>query len=134
MKNLILSNIVFVFMAITFHSCQVNTPTQTNNSRNLSGTWTGVGYQCPWGTFHNEIIDIQQRGNQLVATKITGDECVTAGNITFKATYNQNPFSATFAGGLPHNPNSASSEYQLTVVHPDTIVVKDLPLVFVRRN
>jgi hypothetical protein len=49
----------------------------------LQGTWTGYGYYCERkGNKLTERVSLSVRGNYLTATKITGDHCVPAGNIT----------------------------------------------------
>ncbi|MBT3617035.1 MAG: hypothetical protein HN524_13730 [Verrucomicrobia bacterium] len=60
-------------------------------SQNLSGKWLGKGYKC-WGNLDedgqplilDEIILVSQDGDKVVATKITGDECVKAGEKTWE--------------------------------------------------
>ena len=49
----------------------------------LTGEWASSNYECPVGLTHDETITIDQRGLSFTATKITGDECVTAGHVTF---------------------------------------------------
>jgi hypothetical protein len=63
------------------------TPTQVQTATshpvvNLSGMWSAKGYDCT-GLVPEEIIEIKQTGQALVATKVTGDECVRAGETTF---------------------------------------------------
>ncbi len=48
--------------------------------RHLSGEW--IGYYP--GHF-DEVVRIEERGNEIEATKITGDEYVPAGAITWRA-------------------------------------------------
>ena len=57
----------------------------------LNGKWLGKGYQCPGNLDEdgqqlilNEEISISQNGGKVVATKITGDECVKAGEKTWE--------------------------------------------------
>lgn len=55
----------------------------------LTGTWRSHDYQCPWGVRHTELIEVVHEDGQIVARKVTGDDCVPAG---FE----------TFSGRLPH--------------------------------
>ena len=57
----------------------------------LNGKWLGKGYQCPGNLDEdgqqlilNEEISISQNGGKVVATKITGDECVKVGEKTWE--------------------------------------------------
>jgi hypothetical protein len=57
----------------------------------LNGKWLGKGYKCPGNLDEdgqqlilNEEISISQNGGKVVATKITGDECVNAGEKTWE--------------------------------------------------
>ena len=52
----------------------------------LAGAWLGTNYQCPIGVVHEERVRIAVNGDQVVATKIDGDDCVAAGEITFYGT------------------------------------------------
>jgi hypothetical protein len=49
----------------------------------LGGRWTSPDYTCPVGVRHTEIVDIDERGSQLTATKVVGDLCVPAGHVSF---------------------------------------------------
>ena len=54
----------------------------------LSGKWMGKGYTC-WDddgklVTLDELVSISHKKNQVVATKITGDNCVEEGEITWK--------------------------------------------------
>ena len=56
----------------------------------LSGNWIGKNYRCgnqedPFGEeLMEQRIEIIQAHQRVVATKITGDDCVPAGNITWE--------------------------------------------------
>ena len=60
----------------------------------LSGKWLGMGYRCGT-TSSDQEISITQDGNKVIATKITGDDCVGAGQKTWE-------------GGWPHFPATVS--------------------------
>lgn len=48
----------------------------------LTGDWVGNDYHCE-DTDHVETVRVQHAGNDIVATKLTGDNCVVAGQTTF---------------------------------------------------
>ncbi len=54
---------------------------------NLSGIWIGSGYTCEDSkSFLTERVNIVQVDSSLTATKITGDNCVHAGDTTWLGT------------------------------------------------
>ncbi|MFB8797524.1 MAG: hypothetical protein U7126_25590 [Microcoleus sp.] len=88
------------------------------------GTWRGNGYTCERGGLTEEV-QISVSGNSLVAKKITGDNCVPAGNITFQGTIPQSvskgsSFSVTFKTGWPDRPACCSAENKLSIVDANT--------------
>ena len=60
------------------------------SSVSVGGVWKSSSYQCPAGVHHTEEIRVVQHGTSVVATKITGDQCVPAGHITFEGTLHGN--------------------------------------------
>ena len=58
---------------------------------NLEGKWVGKGYRC-WGDLDNngnpilldQEISISQSDDYVIATKVTGDTCVRAGEKTWE--------------------------------------------------
>ena len=72
----------------------------------LNGLWLGERYTCNRNTSSQQQVRIQQTGQSVVATKITGDDCVGAGYITWRGTYTSNRFAAQFQIGLPGQPKS----------------------------
>ena len=133
MKNLILLSSFLIF-SIFFTSCEKEP--QLGVSINLSGIWLGEGYQCPIGTLHDEMIEITHNLNsgEVVATKITGDACVTEGNITFTGFFDgklessteKNRFDVTFVTGSQDLPNSSTSQSTIEVINSD--LLRDIAL------
>jgi len=90
----------------------------------FAGRWRASGYTCETGGLTEEV-QISVRGSSLVAKKITGDNCVPAGNITFQGTIPQSvskgsSFSVTFKTGFPDRPACCSAEKQLSIVDANT--------------
>jgi predicted RNA-binding protein len=81
MKSLLVSIVAIVLLAGCGKTQDID----------LNGKWLGKGYKC-WGNLDedgqelilDEEIFISQDGDKVVATKITGDECVKAGEKTWE--------------------------------------------------
>jgi hypothetical protein len=104
------------------HNCQHFTEKIRNEywRKMFAGRWRASGYTCETGGLTEEV-QISVRGNSLVAKKVTGDNCVPAGNITFQGTIPQSvskgsSFSVTFKTGQPDRPACCSAEKQLNIV------------------
>lgn len=95
----------------------------------LDGTWRAT-YQCPMGVSHDELVRIAQHGRSISATKITGDDCVPAGTVSWQGALSRLSFSEK---DLPLNASvrvtvaDARARRQiagsLTVAEPDRLVV-----------
>jgi hypothetical protein len=59
--------------------CPTPPPVQTKWGQNLVGQWVGFYPGCG-----DEIIQLNFQGEQLVATKVTGDNYIPAGQVTWK--------------------------------------------------
>lgn len=70
----------------------------------LNGEWLGLNFQCPIGVTHQERVSIVEEDGQIVATKLTGNECVPAGDVAFQGTRE----TITCVTGMPGDPNSGS--------------------------
>jgi hypothetical protein len=98
---------------------------------NLAGTWDGTGYTCGQGVL-TEKVQVSTSPNSLVATKITGDDCVPAGNITFQGTLPTTPliagssFPVTFTLGNPANPASTTTLSDLFVLNANEFLSDDV--------
>ncbi|HAI69183.1 MAG TPA: hypothetical protein DCM38_07085, partial [Gammaproteobacteria bacterium] len=84
----------------------------------LSGTWLGEGYQCGWQVFQEQV-QIEQQGNAIVATKITGDACVPAGNRSFSGTLDT--ANITWTTGFPNRPVCCQKKGTLSIVDENTL-------------
>jgi hypothetical protein len=122
----------FFILLLAFMGCIKEVLPDTD----YSGTWLGKGYQCPFGTFHNEKVTITQSGASIKAIKIDGDNCVTAGQITFQGKYDnkQKAFNVTWTTGEPNKPNSSSASGLLLLKGRDTLIDISLGgVVFIRQ-
>jgi gliding motility-associated-like protein len=88
---------------------------------NLCGIWIAHGYQCSTPSngfsFLTEVILIEQDSTYTIATKLIGDDCVNAGQITWEGNADSSTFNVTFTLGIPTCPGCGQG--------PGTIVVKD---------
>jgi hypothetical protein len=90
------------------------------NAVDLNGEWLGEGYKCGFKT-SQEKVQIVQKGNSVEATKITGDNCVPAGNNTFSGTLDGNKIQATWTTGTPNKPACCQTKGHLLVVDNNTL-------------
>ena len=84
------------------------------------GNWIGEGYGCERGGL-SERVRINIDGNSLTATKITGDNCVPSGNVTFRGTIPNSvskgsSFPVTWTMGSPDKPVSGRTSQSLTIL------------------
>lgn len=109
----------------------ITEPTQPNS---LCGIWYGYGYTCQ-GFIPVEIILIEHINNWVKATKITGDNCVGAGQITWQGNYYQSPFTADLMLGSSSTPPSAGlnvTSSTLIYIHNYSHITTQSGLEFVR--
>ena len=94
----------------------VGTPTKPKLP-DLNGVWTAEGYRCN-ENIPQEEVRIQQNRSSVVATKATGDNCVGAGEITWRGTFDKNKFPAKFQADA-----NSFDDVTVEVKTPDLIVV-----------
>jgi len=96
-------------------------------SLDLSGRWEASGYQCPWGTFHTEVVEVAHEGEQIVAVKIIGDDCVPAGFETFRGRLptGASVGAITWTVGQPRAPASGQVPGFLRVLDENRFVAGD---------
>ena len=58
----------------------------------IDGEWTGTGYTCNGKEQPPEAIIITQKGDSVEAIKVAGDDCVEAGETTWRATFRNGVF------------------------------------------
>lgn len=95
-------------------------PSNPTEGLNLSGIWQGYGYWCrSRSKLLQEIIEIEQNGNSIVATKITGDDCVPAGSPTFSGKLDT--IHITWTTGYPKSPACCKTKGTLTILDNNTM-------------
>jgi hypothetical protein len=77
----------------------------------LTGEWIGTGYRCTADT-DIERVKIVHEGSNIIATKITGDQCVPAGSTTFKGSFDNKTKvgNITFTTGNPTQPSCCTAQ------------------------
>lgn len=86
----------------------------------LVGLWEASGYGCEGKTNLTEIIQIYLKGDKLVAVKVTGDNCVPRGEVTWEGTLNGNTITGRGHVGYPGGPLSWINT-SLKVIDKDNI-------------
>ena len=70
--------------------------------QDLTGKWLGKGYGCgPNNQNLDQEISITQNGNKVVAIKITGDDCIGAGQKTWEGIISGSQIKGSNYGKLP---------------------------------
>ncbi|MEZ4621949.1 MAG: hypothetical protein R2867_41460, partial [Caldilineaceae bacterium] len=87
---------------------------------NLTGEWLAEGYTCK-GTEPPEKIIIEHKEGLVTATKITGDDCISAGEITWVGVFQEKEFIVQVQ--VSHGPNTARSftEGKIQVINNDKL-------------
>jgi hypothetical protein len=104
--------------------------TELTQPNGLCGIWYGLGYQCN-GSIPVEIIRIEHINDFVRATKITGDNCVEAGQITWQGYYYQSPFIANLTLGSSINPQSTITQ-DLIYIQNDSTITTQIGLEFIK--
>jgi hypothetical protein len=139
MKKLIISTLLLCITSCEKESedeqfliepIQSTQPTQLDGTNSLCGIWYGLGYQCN-GSIPVEIIHIEHVNDFVRATKITGDNCVEAGQITWQGYYYQSPFIANLTLGSSINPQSTITQ-DLIYIQNDSTITTQIGLEFIK--
>jgi len=100
--GLAFATMVFLSTALA----QSNAGNHKAGGANLSGEWIAAGYSCN-GPQDPEHIKIEQKGASVTATKISGDDCIAAGSITWRGQFKDGSFSnMQMQVGFPNQPKS----------------------------
>ena len=66
----------------------------------FSGIWSGRGYSCVEPQ-PPQYVMIKIKDGDVTATKLTGDSCIRAGEVTWRGKYTSNPFPGQMSGRRP---------------------------------
>ena len=105
----------------------------------LNGKWIGKGYKC-WGNvdengeyvIKDEEIFISQNGNKVIATKITGDECIKAGEKTWEGEISGNWIEGVIYGRQELSVNPKAYKTRIRIKNINMLYLDDAELQFVR--
>jgi hypothetical protein len=95
----------------------------TAQAIDLSGLWTSTDYTCLSGKTYNELFRVSDDGINYQAVKIVGDECVTAGSVSFFGTRSSTSPVCHVVLGNQGSPSSSLGDCSLTIVDTNTIQV-----------
>ena len=103
----------------------------------MKGFWIGKGYGCGGRSNIPEDINVEYVGDEFVATKENGDDCVPSGKVTFRGkipetweTGKEYPCQITL--GSPSAPASGKGNCKVVPVEKDKFKVLNWNLEFVR--
>ena len=103
----------------------------------LRGEWLGKGYNCPdengVPVRLDELVSIAQTGRQVIATKITGDDCVGAGETTWKGEIYGNKIRGEMFGTTRLSTTPISFPAELLIVNDRLIELHSAGLTFHRQ-
>jgi gliding motility-associated-like protein len=110
-------------------------------AQSLCGYWAGYGYSCykinldgstTWVYPPYELLYISQINDTLVATKIIGDDCVTAGFPSWKGLLikNERRIKGTLYLGSPLAPNSSFRPVEISVFSADSLFIWGVPFTY----
>jgi len=104
---------LILFTSLIFTGC--------SSDKGLSGEWVGQ-YQCPnvQGDIAEQVKIVQDKDFYIKATKITGDDCVLAGQVSFEGRISQ-PIKCI--GGWPDKPSTASFESMIEITDANNFKV-----------
>ena len=105
----------------------------------LNGKWLGKGYKC-WGNLDengeililDEEISISQDGDKVVATKITGDECVKAGEKTWEGKISGDWIEGVIYGWAANSPKPIPYKARIEIKSSNLLYFAPAGLEFVR--
>ena len=108
---------------------------------NLSGKWLGKGYKC-WGNLDedgqplilDEIISISQDKDKVVATKITGDECVKAGEKTWEGKISGDWIEGVAYGRYPNSSKLITLKARIEIKSSNLLYLDAIDVEFVRSD
>ena len=91
---------------------------------NLNGTWIATGYECPNHQRKIEIIEINQDRDSVIATKLEGDHCIEAGEITFLGEIRDDKIVGVMNAGNPTTKERIQYPMEMIILNNDSLVLE----------
>ena len=101
--------------------------------QDLTGKWLGKGYRCLSNERLDQEISITQNGNKVVAIKITGDDCIGAGQKTWEGIISGSQIKGSWYGGFPWEAKpSKYDDLDIRIKNNDLLIWSDAEITFER--
>ena len=100
----------------------------------FSGKWLGKGYRCGSEGPNDQLVSISQKGKQVVATKIKGDKCIRAGEITWQGEIVGNKIKGSVSGRFPGSEDIVEFPTTLIIHSDDKIELTFAGVMFHRQK
>jgi hypothetical protein len=97
-------------------------PTANSTDINLSGFWLAEGYTCR-GNELPERISLEHKDGLVTATKVTGDDCVGAGEITWVGVYAPKEFDVQIQSSSGPNTALFYINGKVQVINNNSVIV-----------
>ena len=100
--------------------------------QDLTGKWLGKGYRCGPNETDQEI-SITQNGNKVTATKITGDDCIGAGQKTWEGIISGSQIKGSWYGKFPWVEKPTKyDDLDIRIKNNDLLIWSDADITFER--
>ena len=101
--------------------------------QDLTGKWLGKGYRCLSNQRLDQEISITQNGNKVVAIKITGDDCIGAGQKTWEGIISGSQIKGSRYGKPPWEEKpSKYDDLDIEIINNDLLIFPDADITFER--
>ena len=102
--------------------------------QDLTGKWLGKGYGCgPNNQNLDQEISITQNGNKVVAIKITGDDCIGAGQKTWEGIISGSQIKGSNYGKPPWQEKPTKYDnLDIRIENSDLLIWSDAEITFER--
>ena len=98
----------------------------------LSGKWLGKNYRCGLSSNDQEI-SITQNGNKVVAIKITGDDCMGAGQKTWEGIISGSQIKGSWYARPPWEEKPTKlDDLDIRIKNNDLLIWSDAEITFER--
>ena len=101
--------------------------------QDLTGKWLGKGYRCLSNERLDQEISITQNGNKVVAIKITGDDCIGAGEKTWEGIISGSQIKGSNYGKPPWQEKPTKYDnLDIRIENSDLLIWSDAEVTFER--